>query len=400
RKHKWTLPERFHMNAWIAERTNALLKGYAARGESFFLWASFLDPHPPYLVPEPWDEMYSPSAISVPTLYPGEHDNNPPHFQKTQQRDPDFSMYKEPGGAGCHGFHSHLQDRTELAKDIAVYYGMISCMDKYIGQILDQLARLGLTENTLVVFTSDHGHFFGQHGLIAKGPFHYEDMIRVPFVISLPGKVPCGCRCDALLSLVDLPKTFLSLCGLPVPPDMTGVDQRDVWFGTQAAARTEVIVENRHQPTTIHVRTMVEHRYKITVYCDRQYGELFDLKNDPGEVENRWSDPAWQRIKQQLIERLLLAEMAKEEPLDPKKLTLCHKSPAMYAKSWRENNLEIRVDPQQDLFELFDHSSDPGCARNLWEEPMARTLRARMCLALLFARLRAEPIWMPRVWGA
>ena len=181
---KWSIPEEFHYNAWIAERSNALMEESAKNEEPFFLWASFFDPHPPYIVPEPWDTMYDPAEITVPQITPGEHDKNPEHFRKTQEESPDFSDWQESGGNVMHGCSSHLQDQESLAKEIAVYYGMISCMDKYIGKILDQLDALGLADNTLIVFTSDHGHFFGHHGLNAKGPFHYEDLVKVPFIAS------------------------------------------------------------------------------------------------------------------------------------------------------------------------------------------------------------------------
>ena len=78
--------------------------------------------------------MYDPDEITVPAVTPGEHADSPPHLQLTQQHDPDFSAWQEPNGSGCHGFHSHLHDRDELAKDIACYCGMVSCMDKYIGR--------------------------------------------------------------------------------------------------------------------------------------------------------------------------------------------------------------------------------------------------------------------------
>jgi len=135
-RHRWSIPEEFHYNTWIAERANALMSDYAKRGESFFLWASFFDPHPPYLVPAPWHAIYDPSRITVPQVTPGEHDNNPPHFRMTQEARPDFSSWQEPDGNAMHGFHSHLRSRDELAKDIAVYYGMMSCLDKYVGAIL------------------------------------------------------------------------------------------------------------------------------------------------------------------------------------------------------------------------------------------------------------------------
>jgi uncharacterized sulfatase len=311
-KRTWLIPEEYHYDAWIAERTNVQLEQYAKNDDNFFLWASFFDPHPKYLVPEPWDSMYDPNEVTVPSISPGEHALNPPHFQMTQQDKPDYSDWREPDGNGMHGFHSHLHDREELAKDIAIYYGMISLMDKYIGQILDKLEILGLAENTLVVFTTDHGHFYGHHGLIAKGAFHYEDMIKVPMIARLPTRIPAGHVSNSLQTLVDLPLTFLSITGHKVTRTMTGVDQSEVWFGHRESARDHIIVENHHQPTTLHLKTYVNERYKITVYYNREYGELFDLQTDPGETHNLWSIPEYAQLKAELVMKLLQAEMGKE----------------------------------------------------------------------------------------
>ena len=310
-RHKWLIPEAFHYDTWIAERTNALLEQYHRNDENFFLWASFFDPHPPYLVPEPWDTMYDPAALTVPSVVEGEHDNNPPHFQMTQTQKPDFSALRE-SGQGIHGFHSHLHNRDAMAKNIAIYYAMISLMDKYIGAILDKLDALGLAGNTLVVFTSDHGHFFGQHGLTAKGAFHYEDLIKVPFLVRYPGRTPAGVRSNAIQSLVDLAPSFLSVAGIDIPRTMTGIDQKAVWFGESQKAREHAIVENRHEPTTIHVKTYVNERYKLTVYYNRDYGELFDLQNDPNELNNLWNKPESASLKAGLVMKLLHAEMGKE----------------------------------------------------------------------------------------
>jgi arylsulfatase A-like enzyme len=309
---RWLIPERYHYSAWIAERTNALLEQYERNGERFFLWSSFFDPHPDYLVPEPWDAMYDPAGLTVPSITPGEHDANPPHFAMTQQEKPDFSSWQEPGGNAMHGCHSHLVDRGDLARDIAVYYAMVSLMDKYIGAILAKLDELGLAEHTLVIFTTDHGHFFGQHGLTAKGPFHYHDMIKVPFIARMPGHVPAGRQTDALVSLVDVAPTFLGFAGLDVPRTMTGVDQHDVLVGARDKIRDHVIVENHHQPTTIHLKTYFDGRYKITVYYNRDYGELFDLQDDPGEVRNLWNSTQHAALKARLLLKFLHAEMGKE----------------------------------------------------------------------------------------
>jgi uncharacterized sulfatase len=310
-KHLWLIPEEYHYGTWIAERSCTLMEEYVKNEEPFFLWSSFFDPHPPYLVPEPWDTMYDPETLTVPALVPGEHADSPPELQLTQEETPDFSSWRE-SGYGLHGCHSHLHDQKDLAKDIAVYYGMISLMDKQIGVILDKLDALGITDNTVVVFTTDHGHFIGQHGLTAKGPFHYEDAIKVPFIASCPGRIPENHHSAALQSLVDLPETFLSLCDIPVPRCMTGIDQSRVWCGEQETIRKHVIVENRHEPTTIHMKTLVNERYKLTVYYNREYGELYDLEKDPEEMINLWGIPDYQELKNALILELLYAEMGKE----------------------------------------------------------------------------------------
>ncbi|OPZ84164.1 MAG: hypothetical protein BWY76_01962 [bacterium ADurb.Bin429] len=113
-------------------------------------------------------------------------------------------------------------------------------------------------------------------------------------------------------TLVDLPTTFLSFAGLPIPRSMIGADQRLVWTGEQEAARDHIVVENRHEPTTIHVKTYVDARYKLTVYYNQPYGELFDLRDDPEEYHNRWNDPAYADLKADLVMKLLFAEMGKE----------------------------------------------------------------------------------------
>lgn len=310
----WTLPEEFHYNPWIAEKTNAQIDQHAGQNEPFFLWASFFDPHPPYLVPEPWASMYDPATLTVPDLVPGEHDRNPGHFGESQKDDPDFGKMalEEPHGATGHGCHGHRQTHEERARNLAIYHGMMSMTDHYIGKILDHLNEKGLAGNTLVVFTSDHGHFYGQHGLVAKGPFHYEDLIRVPLLARWPGQIRARTQSHAIQSLVDLPATFLAAAGSEVPVTMTGLDQLPEWTGRATAVRDHAIVENRHQPTAIHMKTLVTDRYKITVYWNQPYGELFDLETDPGELHNLWDEPEVGELKAGLIRKLVDGMMGNE----------------------------------------------------------------------------------------
>lgn len=307
----WEIPERYHYNNWITERTNCLLEGYVKNDEPFLMWASYFDPHPAYAVPEPYFSMYDPEKLTLPTVTPGEHDKNAKHFQLTQLENPDFSAYME-SGQGIHGMESHLYDESCLRKQMAVYYGMVTMLDKYIGKILDKLDSLGIADNTIVVFTTDHGHFIGQHGLSAKGPFHYEDMIKIPLIVRYPDQVEAGKTSSAMQSLVDLAPTFLSFSGLDIPMAMTGKDQKEVWLGKIDKVRDHILCENHHEPTVIHLKTYVDQRYKITVYYNSIQGELFDLQEDPGEINNLWDDPNFRDLKMDLLLKYIWAEMGKE----------------------------------------------------------------------------------------
>ena len=316
RRGSWEIPADRHYTTWTAERTIAAIERDVEAGTPFFTWASFHDPHPPYVVPEPWASMYDPADMEPGTLSPDELAAMPIAHRLTQEQAPNYSAWQE-SEFGNHGFSSHLVDDEQLRKDIAIYYGMISFIDHQIGRILDRLDDLGIAGNTLVVFSTDHGHFLGQHGLTAKGAFHYEDLIRLPFVVRGPG-VPAGGRTDAIQSLVDLAPTFLAAADVPIPGLMQGFNQLPVWTGEKAAARDWAIVENRHQPTKLHLRTYVEQRYKLTVYRGETYGELFDLVDDPEERRNLWDDPEFDGIKADLLQRWIQAEISREPTRFPR----------------------------------------------------------------------------------
>ena len=306
----WDLPEEFHYTRWTGERTVAAIERSGDR--PFFIWSSFHDPHPPYLVPEPWASMYDPADMQPGRLVAGEHEANPPHFQKTLEDDPDY-WDTAGNGEAIHGAGCHLHDEVELQKNMACYYGMVSFMDQEIGRILDALDKSGKAENTLVIFTSDHGHFLGQHGLVAKAIHMYEDLLKVPFIARWPGHIPAGRISDDLQCLVDLAPTFLAAAGCPVPGIMTGYDQLDNWRdGTRA--RDSIVVENHHGTRSFHMRTFVTERYKITVYRDGEDGELFDLEMDPGETQNLWRDPSSHALKSRLFHEFLQATL-RDEPM-------------------------------------------------------------------------------------
>jgi len=117
---------------------------------------------------------------------------------------------------------------------------------------------------------------------------------------------------NALQSLIDLPTTFLRAAGIDVPLNMQGLDQGPCWRGEVDQVRDIAICEHRHQPTAIHLRTYIDDRYKLTVYRDQDYGELFDLQDDPGEVRNLWDSPEHASLKADLVRQALNAEIVRE----------------------------------------------------------------------------------------
>ncbi len=311
-EHTWNIPEEYHYNTWITERAEKRLKHLKDADQPFFLWASYFDPHPSYLVPEPWASMYNPDDIEIPPQGLDHIDTWPELVRRTQDPNATFEEWKEPAGSSNHGVHHHQIVEAKLRKDIAIYYGMVSMLDHYVGKLLQKLADLGLEEDTLIVFTSDHGHYHGHHGLVAKGPFSFEDGIRVPFLVKWPGKVPADKVSNDLQNLVDLTPSFLDAAGLPTPGSMAGKSQLPIWQGDDEEARKIISVEFRHQPTKLNMRIYVTQRYKLAIWNNPVEGELYDLETDPEERINKWHDPEMAEIRTELLQQALVAEMEKE----------------------------------------------------------------------------------------
>lgn len=313
----WDIPEEAHYNTFISERTNYYIEKAVNEDKPFFIWASFPDPHPDYFVPSKYASMYDPKELSLQMREDFELNTMNPITAKTQEMNPDFSEFEESGYC-LHGLHSHIQDEESLRQDVAWYYGMVTFMDKHIGKILDKLEEMKILDDTVVIFTTDHGHYFGQHGLIRKGPFHYEDALKVPFLVSYPKKIMPNWKSNSLNSLVDLAPTILDIIGCEIPRSMTGISQKDVWYGIENNAREWVICENRHEQSKLNLRTYIDQRYKLTVFQNQSFGDLYDLKNDPLEQNNLWNNPDYSNLKMELLQKFINAELQKEMIMMPR----------------------------------------------------------------------------------
>ncbi len=309
----WDLPEEFHPCAWAADRAIAWLREHA--GGPFYLNVNFPEPHNPMHVPEPWFSMYRETPMRPPTRRWAEWEDKPTIYREViANRMGALGWHERYAMAGIARMGDALEAGPASAESyterevswLRAYWAMISIMDHHVGRVLACLDELGLAGNTLVVYTSDHGDMMGDHYLYGKGPCHYQGAVRVPTVVRLPGCIPAGASCDALVNCVDLAPTFMAAAGLPVHPQMQGVDQMDVWTGLTPSARDGVWVDYRAEEG-LYVNSYITERHRLSVHHtpDGDEFELYDLHEDPDEFTNLAAAPGHDALRADLTARML-----------------------------------------------------------------------------------------------
>lgn len=289
-----------------------------ASGKPFFLWSSFQDPHNPCMVPEPWASMYDPADMPAYGPREGEFDDKPPFYAGAQQAGPlGHPQLDEHKNWYC--FKGLEQMDAQATRQLcAYYYGMVSLMDHHIGRIFKAMDERGLWESTIVVFTTDHGDYLGNHGLWWKGLPTYEDMQRLPFVVRHPRCKTPGARSQAFQSLVDIGATACAGARVAPPAGLQGVDQTAAWTDAAQSARDWAMVEYRPTESPFMQKTFLHGRWKLVVYHDLAYGELYDLEADPDQYENLWDKSELAQARLELLRRCIAAEMEKDGHLRPR----------------------------------------------------------------------------------
>lgn len=178
-----------------------------------------------------------------------------------------------------------------------------------IGQIMNALVENGLDENTLIIYTSDHGDMQGEHGLFWKHVF-YEESVRVPLIVSWPGRIPENERCDNVVSAIDVAATMLDALEAPALPNSAGrsflplIDGRDESYAWEDTAFSEYCTDKFSPPEGVYQRMIRREDWKY-IYYHEQPSQLFNLKEDPEELVDRAEDPGCQRILQDLRGEIL-----------------------------------------------------------------------------------------------
>ena len=300
----WTtaVPEELHYNNWIADRAIDFLSDVDS-DSPFMLFVSTPDPHHPFSPPLPWADQFDPEAMPLPKVVAGELDSMAPYINRPLSSDwidNDAPMVEQGGMTITAGISN-----ASMRKAIALTRGMEAMIDEAFGRVLEELERRGLTDNTVIVFTSDHGEFLGRHGLLHKGPPPYRDLTEVSYIMAGPG-VPSGQVADGLTTHLDLMPTLLDLAGVEHHDlSLDGHSLRPLLEG-EAWDRDALFLEYhaRVNPDTYN-HSIVTQDYRLTVYpTQSEWGELFCHTSDPGEHHNLFNDPAYRAPRDRLMQQL------------------------------------------------------------------------------------------------
>ena len=285
------LPAAWHSTTWITEKTEEYLRN-ADPNQPFCTWVSYPDPHHPFDCPAEWSAQYDPATVDISPTHRRDLDQRPWWHRAALENQPQDS---NPKVRKLREEYSRIPPQTDdqLAAMTANYYGMISFIDDGIGRILQTLDDTGLAENTIVIFTADHGELLGDHGLYLKGPTHYDGLLRVGLIMRGPG-IPEDHQIDQPVSTLDLPATFYDWAGLDRPDGIESRSLAPVIAGTESrdVAYNEWDLGPERCGVALKLRTIRTRRHRLTIDLISGAGELYDLQDDPLENQNLFDDPA------------------------------------------------------------------------------------------------------------
>lgn len=302
-------PRDAHFTRWVAERTIELI-GSADGAAPWFCLASFFDPHNPYDDhPIEMESLVDADGIAEPLLPAGELERRP-------------AIVRYAAAHGASGSTDRLS-RADLRAMRVGYLASVAFIDLEVGRILAALAERGIADDTLVIFTSDHGDMLGDHHLLTKGPFFYDPSVRVPLIARWPGGMKGGLTVSDIVQPSDLAATILAAAGCPTAETRVELpDARDLLplgRGERGEGPDEAICcyrnsaifdTKRYSPFPIHATMLREPRYKLNLYRDGRVvgggieGELYDMAADPDELRSLWDDDAHAGVRRRMTERL------------------------------------------------------------------------------------------------
>jgi arylsulfatase A-like enzyme len=299
------VPEELHHSTYIAERVESYLTAHAAQREQrpFFIMASFPDPHHPFTPPGRYWDMYKPEQMQAPAAFAVNDWAPPPHVAE-------LIAAHDRGEPVTDQIMAHGIGLKEALEARALTCGSITCIDDAVGRMLAALRESALDDTTIVMFTSDHGEHLGDHKLLLKGLCHYDELLRVPFIWSDPERGAKGQVTQAISGTIDISATILDRAGLQPYNGLQGRSFLNVIDDPSVRHRTEMLIEDENQRVVAGLgkrpreRTIVTGRWRLSIFLSHDWGELYDLQDDPEEFKNLWYASAHQETKAALMGRL------------------------------------------------------------------------------------------------
>ena len=307
---KHGVPEEFNQTTWCADKTIEFIR--EQKGEPWFFSYNCFAPHHPFDPPAEFLAQYNPADMPLPKTKTGELENKTTY----QQLDGQFA-HNDPKAYDIGKMND--RDKQEIT---AAYYAMVELIDKQVGRMVSALEETGQLENTIVIFMSDHGEMLGDHGFYLKGPHFYDEAVRVPLVFSWKDRFQADIRADCLMELIDIAPTLLEASGLEIPEYIQGRTLFPILLGQAPAGQHRDYVFSEYYNAWTHkhsygsmLRTREE---KMVVYHGTDQGELYDLKSDPDEFENLWSDASHAVLKMRMMKACFDASVFTMDPSPPR----------------------------------------------------------------------------------
>lgn len=299
------IPVAWHHSTWTANRAIDYLRRRDEEDDGpFFLWASFGDPHHPFDAPKPWSMLHDPDSIVLPPHRTRDLESRPWWHRAALESEPELA------DESLREFRSSVsrvgeQTDEELRDIIANYYGMISLIDHNVGRILAEIRAGDRNRETYVFYTSDHGEWLGDHGLLFKGPMCYEGVLRVPLVAAGPGIEPGTVVTDPV-STLDLAATFYELAGLEADPALHSRSLTGLMVEAPSEGREYALFEWNVSPArcgvALELRGVRTRRYKLVVELRSGAAEMYDLERDPHELRNVADCTEYAQVRRDLWE--------------------------------------------------------------------------------------------------
>ncbi len=208
----------------------------------------------------------------------------------------------------------------EAQEAMALTCGMVAMIDDSVGEVMAQLEKSGLADSTVAMFTSDHGDLLGDHGMILKGPFHYRSLVRVPFIWADPFAASPVAASKALAGTIDIAATVLARASVDAYHGLQGRSLLPLLEGVSSGWRNMFMIEEEQHAGVLgydeplRVRSLLTQRYRMTIHHGADWGEIYDLEDDPHELVNLWSSHNAREIRRELMEGLAYSQMALVDP--------------------------------------------------------------------------------------